>query len=87
MLEDPYEYGWQEKPRLIIPALIWLGIIIASIVLALMLTGCATEERYLTAEQDAKMREICEPAGCEVVPSPVWQQIERILHGLGMRGS
>jgi hypothetical protein len=29
------------KPRLIIPALIWLGVIIASIVIAVMLTGCA----------------------------------------------
>lgn len=29
------------KPGLIIPALIWLGVIVASIVIALMLTGCA----------------------------------------------
>jgi hypothetical protein len=43
MLEDPYEYEPESKPRLIIPALIWLGVIISSIVIALMLTGCATE--------------------------------------------
>lgn len=35
------EFQREEKPRLIVPALIWLGVIAASIVIALMLTGCA----------------------------------------------
>lgn len=41
MLEDPYEYA-PEKPRLIIPALIWLGCIAAAIFIAVQLSGCAT---------------------------------------------
>jgi len=42
-----------------------------------MLAGCST--RYLTAEQDAELREACEATGCKVVPSPIWRQIEEIL--------
>lgn len=40
-------------------------------------------ERFLTAEQDAEMRNVCEPAGCQIVPTPAWVQIEAILRRMG----
>jgi hypothetical protein len=44
------------------------------------LVGCTQPApRYLTAEQDAEMRAYCEPAGCEIVPTPMWRQIEQII--------
>jgi len=43
--------------------------------------GCA--DRYLTEEQDAEMRNICETAGCTVIPNPIWFQIRDILKRQG----
>lgn len=42
--------------------------------------GCAQPaQRYLTEAQDAEMRATCEPAGCNIVPRPLWVQIEQLL--------
>lgn len=45
--------------------------------------GCASE-RYLTEEQDAKFRAMCERDGCQVIPQPAWDGIEIILKHLGL---
>jgi hypothetical protein len=83
--EDAFDgYEPESKPKLIFPVSLWAGGLLALILgLAALTTGCAAE-RYLTDEQDAKMREICSTAGCEVVPTPLWQQIEIILRRIGM---
>lgn len=78
----PERSGQERKPLLIIPALIWLGIVIATIVIALQLSGCAAE-RFMTQEQDDEMRANCSEHGCTVIPNPVWQQIEAILKRSG----
>jgi len=46
--------------------------------------GCAqTPARYLSDEEDAKLRSQCEPAGgCAMVPIPLWQKIEQLLRSL-----
>ena len=57
---------------------------IATIVL--ILSGCAST-RYLSEEEDAKMREICEDkanGGCAVVPGNVWKSVEKLLGGIGI---
>jgi hypothetical protein len=46
--------------------------------LLLSLGGCA-EDRWLTKEEDAELREKCEATGCAMVPMPMWDQIKRIL--------
>lgn len=58
----------------------------AVIVILVLITGCATPERYLSLEEDAKMRTACEQ-GCITLPGPVWMQIQQILQALGMRGT
>lgn len=60
----------------------WLARVPA-LLIAAALTSCATD-RHLTAEQDAEMKANCVPAGCAVIPMPVWQQIEQILKDLGL---
>ena len=51
--------------------------------IALLLAGCAANEtRFLSKEQDESMRKICEPAGCRVVPLPLWQEIQQIFRQL-----
>ena len=57
-------------------------LVIAVLAAAVLTTGCASG-RYVTDEQDAELREACEPAGCRVVPAPLWQRIEQLLRALG----
>lgn len=45
-----------------------------ALVLLLLLCGCA-QDRYLSAEEDQKMREACETAGCITMPVPVFQEL------------
>lgn len=81
------------KMRMIVPKLgtknrvnksgAWLARVPA-LLIAAALTSCAAP-RHLTAEQDADMQKNCEPAGCAVVPMPVWRQIEKILQSLGIK--
>lgn len=48
--------------------------------IALLLAGCAANEtRFLSKEQDDSMRKICEPAGCHVLPMPLWREIQQFL--------
>lgn len=49
-----------------------------AIVSLCFLTGCASE-RYLTAEEDANMRKACEKVGCTIIPTPLWDQVKKIL--------
>ena len=59
---------------------IW--VIVASLVLAFSF-GCASS-RYLSEEQDAAMREVCENPendGCAVVTGRVWRAIQKLLSG------
>lgn len=46
-----------------------------------LLSGCALiPDRYLTPEEDAEMRAVCEHAGgCVLVPGPQWELIKRAL--------
>lgn len=59
---------------------------IAVALFAAALFGCATE-RYLTEEQDERMRSHCEPNGCAVIPNASWERIEQILEALGLGSS
>lgn len=48
--------------------------------------GCASapppDDRYLTKEEDAQLRQNCEPhGGCVAVPLPMMQQIMKALRG------
>ncbi len=43
--------------------------------------GCATKEPLMTPEQEAQFREAC-VQGCEVVPSPIWNQIMQMLQAM-----
>lgn len=46
--------------------------------------GCASN-RYLSEEEDEKMRAMCEqPGGCAVVPGNLWRDIQRLIES--MRG-
>lgn len=59
----------------------WLVIVILLLSLGLFLPGCST--RYLTEEQDAQLREVCErQGGCTVLPTPTWNEIRDILRQL-----
>lgn len=53
-----------------------------SLILLLLLTGCASE-RYFTAEEDAKAKEICQQ-GCTIVPNPLMEQILNRLRGVAI---
>lgn len=59
------------------------AVILASVVGCVQ--GCTLQlddsERYLTKEQDARMRQLCEAHGCKVVPLPAWRNIEQQLRG------
>jgi hypothetical protein len=82
-LEIHPEYQAPKRRMVVLPWIIWFLTFFAAIVIALQLSGCASD-RYLTKEQDDKMRAMCEAHGCEVVPSPVWREVEKILQHLGM---
>jgi hypothetical protein len=58
---------------------LWAVTLAAVLFLGFSLTGCA-EQRFMTKEQDEEMRAACE-VGCEVIPSPLWQQILKLLQG------
>lgn len=59
----------------------WLVIVILLLSLGLFLPGCSG--RYLTEEQDAELREVCEKqGGCTMLPTPVWREIREILRQL-----
>ena len=45
---------------------------------ALILVACAAP-RYLTVEQDAELRDTCEPAGCVTIPLPLFEKIQEAL--------
>lgn len=63
-----------------------LGIVMVVLVLVGLLltaTGCASE-RFLTEEQDARLREQC-VQGCLIVPAPLWREIEQLLRNLLQR--
>lgn len=61
-----------------------MKLLLALAVIFVMAPGCAQKStRFLTEEQDAAMREQCEPAGCAVVPIPLMQQIMQRLRGQG----
>ena len=47
----------------------------------LITASCATEERYLTLEEDQALQEKCEADGCVVVPIPLFKQIIEALKG------
>lgn len=64
---------------------LWVGAAAGMIALASIL-GCATE-RYLSEEQDAQFKAMCEKDGCQVIPSPAWERIEYILKQLGLIAS
>ena len=49
--------------------------------LLLLLSGCASApERYFTAEEDAKAREVCQE-GCVIVPNSVMAELLKRLRG------
>lgn len=77
--------GVDTNHRLIVlPWIAWAAIAFAAIIAPLALTGCASS-RYLSEEQDAKMRELCDkPGGCSIIQGEQWQQIEQLLRRLGI---
>jgi hypothetical protein len=46
--------------------------------IAFTMVGCASN-RYLSEEEDAKMREVCETRGCAVLPGDQWETIKQLL--------
>jgi hypothetical protein len=46
-----------------------------------LVTGCATEQRWLTKEEDAEFRKKCEGQNCVVIPGAVLQQLIERLQG------
>lgn len=56
---------------------------LAALAFVLFLGACATQERFMTQEQDDEFRAKCQ-AGCVVLPNSLWQQI---MQALGMRGT
>lgn len=58
----------------------------ALLALALLLGGCATAtpERYLSQEEDARMRELCAAEGCVVIPDSVFQEMVRRMRQMGV---
>jgi hypothetical protein len=61
------------------------GLLALGFILVLIGAGCATQERFVSDEQDAEFRAKCEEHGCVVLPAQEWAVIERILDGLGLR--
>lgn len=59
----------------------WLVVVLIFVPAACTMGGCATE-RKLTAEQDEAVHRECAPAGCRMVPLPIWRQIEQLLRQL-----
>jgi hypothetical protein len=58
---------------------------IGLLVLLGALTACATPERYISDEQDVKMRKECEPTGgCAIVPMDLWIKIDTLLREIGL---
>lgn len=55
--------------------------ILCLVVAGIVLTSCATE-CFLTVEQDEAMRKLCSPAGCRVMPSPMWREIQQYFRNL-----
>ena len=54
------------------------------LILLLVMGGCSSPpERYLTAEQDAQMRQNCEQDGCVVIPETVFQEMVRRMRQFG----
>ena len=57
---------------------------LGTVVLILGISGCAST-RYLTEEEDAKMREVCENkenGGCAVIPGNVWEFLQKLITGI-----
>ena len=57
---------------------------LGTVVLILGISGCAST-RYLTEEEDAKMREVCEDkanGGCAVIPGNVWEFLQKLITGI-----
>lgn len=75
-----YENEEDRKQRpIILPLIFWLASIACLLGIVAGLSGCA-EDRWLTKEEDAQMRSICEPVGgCALIPNPMWEQIKRVL--------
>lgn len=48
------------------------------LLLCVLLSGCASD-RYLSRDEEDMMRKSCEVHGCTVIPSPLWEQIKRLL--------
>ncbi len=56
---------------------------LATLVLILSMAGCASE-RYLSEEEDSKMRSMCEDkanGGCAVIPGNTWKAIQQLFGG------
>lgn len=49
-----------------------------TLILVLLLSGCAVPDRFLTKEQDDEMRKVCEE-GCVTLPVSVWIQIQQVF--------
>ena len=58
----------------------------ALLALALLLGGraAAAPERYLSQEEDARMREVCAAEGCVVIPDSVFQEMVRRMRQMGV---
>lgn len=46
----------------------------------ILMPGCASD-RYLTAEEDAQLRQKC-AEDCAIVPMKLWRQIEQLIKSL-----
>ena len=57
---------------------------IKALAVCLLLAGCAQQPpsapRFYTDQEDAQLREMCEPHGCVTVPTPMFEAIIRALN-------
>lgn len=64
---------------------IWVLLVAVAIGVPLACSGCVAA-RYLTQEEDEKLRQLCErPGGCAVVPGNQWRAIQQFLERLGIK--
>ena len=56
------------------------------LVLVAVLGGCASQERWMSLEEDQAMKAECQEKGCVIVPNPIWHGIIRLLRSAGIEG-
>lgn len=57
-----------------------IAVVLSLVAAVVIFAGCTP--RYLTAEQEEQIRKQCEPAGCRIIPLPLWRDIIETIRGM-----